>query len=346
MTRTWIRPLVVSTAVIAALGYLVVMPILDGYLDKYEERPSSFVVEELDSLEILGIRSAKLFVFAIFSYVGACVGSFLNVVAWSAPHGQSIGLRTSACPSCGVPIRRLDNVPIFSYLALKGRCRSCGVAIPLRYFAVELLGFSIFASLFLFELVNGAANVPAFAHYPHTGILWIILYAKWPVIGIYCFHVAMLCLMLTFALMEVDGLRCPRWMSFGTIAVFAILAISAPLLHTVTFDAKLPLALPDSLPEFVVRAISCFVGGLLGWCAALLAGRWSRAFVHPVAWILFGVVMGWQATLTVTLFWTLGMVVIRSSRSRRGVTWLGPTPLLFAVAFVHHPFWNTLYELW
>lgn len=346
MPRISVRTIVVWTAIVAALVYLVVMPFVDIYVKQAEERPSSFVVEEPDTLEMLGIRSAKLFVFAIFSYVGACVGSFLNVVAWSAPHGESIALRSSSCPSCNAPIRRLDNLPIFSYLALKGRCRSCDVPIPLRYFIVELIGFSIFASLFLFELVTGAENVPAFLHYTHAGILWIILYAKWPVIGIYLFHVAMFCLMLTFALMEIDGLRCPRWMSFGTIITFLALATAAPLLHTVTFDAKLPVSVPDSIPDFVIRAASCLVGGAVGWIASLLAGRLYQTSVHPVAWILFGVAMGWQATSTVLLLWMLGALALRLARRHRRVTWLGPTSLFFAAAMLHHPFWNTLYKLW
>ncbi|MEO9595206.1 hypothetical protein, partial [Rhodopirellula bahusiensis] len=53
-------------------------------------------------------------------------------------------------------------------------------AVAIRYLIVELIAAGIFASLFLVELVTGAANVPGFQHYAYTGILWIILYTKWP----------------------------------------------------------------------------------------------------------------------------------------------------------------------
>ena len=58
------------------------------------------------------------------------------------------------------PIRRIDNLPLISYLNLGGRCRNCLSAIPVRYFLTELIGATIFGSLFLYELVTGAANVP------------------------------------------------------------------------------------------------------------------------------------------------------------------------------------------
>jgi leader peptidase (prepilin peptidase) / N-methyltransferase len=71
-------------------------------------------------------------------FPGLALGSFLNVVAARVPIRRSIVRPASACMSCGTPIRRLDNVPVLSYLWLRGRCRACGARIPLRYPAVEL----------------------------------------------------------------------------------------------------------------------------------------------------------------------------------------------------------------
>jgi leader peptidase (prepilin peptidase) / N-methyltransferase len=70
---------------------------------------------------------------------GACVGSFLNVVAWRVPLGKSIVWPGSHCPACGSPIAWFDNIPILSYLVLGGRCRNCGGSISARYAAIELL---------------------------------------------------------------------------------------------------------------------------------------------------------------------------------------------------------------
>jgi leader peptidase (prepilin peptidase)/N-methyltransferase len=75
---------------------------------------------------------------ALFA-AGAVFGSFLNVVIHRMPRGRSVVRPPSACPACGTPVRPFDNVPILSYLLLRGRCRECGVRISPRYLAVEIL---------------------------------------------------------------------------------------------------------------------------------------------------------------------------------------------------------------
>jgi leader peptidase (prepilin peptidase)/N-methyltransferase len=69
---------------------------------------------------------------------GLLIGSFLNVVVHRVPAGLSISSPPSACPSCHAPIAAYDNVPVLSWLALRGRCRSCRTAISARYPIVEL----------------------------------------------------------------------------------------------------------------------------------------------------------------------------------------------------------------
>ena len=76
---------------------------------------------------------------AVFAAPGLAIGSFLNVVAARLPLRRSIVKPRSACMSCGTEIAGRDNVPLVSYLVLRGKCRSCGVRIPLRYPAVELV---------------------------------------------------------------------------------------------------------------------------------------------------------------------------------------------------------------
>src|SRR5258708_6698194 len=66
------------------------------------------------------------------------VGSFLNVVVSRLPVGRSLSTPSSACPHCDAPIRTRDNIPVLSYLLLRGRCRDCRALIGLRYPAVEL----------------------------------------------------------------------------------------------------------------------------------------------------------------------------------------------------------------
>ncbi|WP_273654661.1 prepilin peptidase [Cellulomonas fimi] len=69
--------------------------------------------------------------------VGLAVGSFLNVVIWRVPRGESVVHPPSACPRCGRAIRPYDNVPVVSWLVLRGRCRDCGEPIAVRYPLVE-----------------------------------------------------------------------------------------------------------------------------------------------------------------------------------------------------------------
>jgi len=83
--------------------------------------------------------------------VGACIGSFLNVVIHRLPRGESIVSPRSRCPGCGRAIPPWENIPIVSFLALGGKCAGCGMEISWRYPAVELLTASGFAALFLLD---------------------------------------------------------------------------------------------------------------------------------------------------------------------------------------------------
>ncbi|HEX5449980.1 MAG TPA: prepilin peptidase [Gaiellaceae bacterium] len=77
--------------------------------------------------------------FAAVAFVpGLAIGSFLNVVAARLPHGRSIVKPRSACMHCSAEIRSRDNIPVVSYVLLRGRCRDCGGSISLRYPTLEL----------------------------------------------------------------------------------------------------------------------------------------------------------------------------------------------------------------
>ncbi len=78
--------------------------------------------------------------------VGLMIGSFLNVVVWRVPRGESIVSPPSACPRCEHPIRARDNIPLISWLALRGRCRDCSEPISPRYPLVEALTGAFFGS--------------------------------------------------------------------------------------------------------------------------------------------------------------------------------------------------------
>src|SRR3954471_17144403 len=78
---------------------------------------------------------------------GLLIGSFLNVVAYRVPRRESLVSPGSRCPSCGHAIAPYDNVPVLSWLVLRGRCRHCGARISARYPAVELVTALVFAAV-------------------------------------------------------------------------------------------------------------------------------------------------------------------------------------------------------
>ena len=90
------------------------------------------------------------------------LGSFLNVVAARLPEGRSLAHPPSACRSCGSQIAWRDNVPVVSYLLLRGRCRTCGVRIGARYLAVELMTAFLVTACFLSFGLTADAFLAAF----------------------------------------------------------------------------------------------------------------------------------------------------------------------------------------
>jgi len=100
---------------------------------------------------------ALLFPLSITAAVGLAIGSFLNVVVHRVPAGLSVARPASACPGCGNSIRRRDNVPVLSWLVLRGRCRDCRTSISARYPIVELA----------------------------TGLFFVLVAARlWPLVGV------------------------------------------------------------------------------------------------------------------------------------------------------------------
>jgi leader peptidase (prepilin peptidase)/N-methyltransferase len=79
--------------------------------------------------------------------LGLTIGSFLNVVIYRVPRDESIISPRSRCPSCAAPIKEYDNVPVLSWIVLRGKCRNCHARISPRYIVVELATGALFAGL-------------------------------------------------------------------------------------------------------------------------------------------------------------------------------------------------------
>ncbi len=97
-------------------------------------------------MELIGIPS--WFVNGVVLTLGLLIGSFMNVVVARLPHDQSVVRPRSRCPGCGNTIAWYDNIPVLSYLWLRGRCRGCQKSISLRYPVIELLTALLFMAVF------------------------------------------------------------------------------------------------------------------------------------------------------------------------------------------------------
>lgn len=106
---------------------------------------------------------------------GALFGSFLNVVIYRLPRGSSVAAGRSKCPQCRETIRALDNIPIVSWLLLRGKCRRCGWRIPARYPLVEALS-TVAAILCVWKF---GATLQAAWHYAFVAIMIAITFIDW-----------------------------------------------------------------------------------------------------------------------------------------------------------------------
>ena len=134
-----------------------------------------------------------LFVFAF----GICIGSFLNVVIYRLPREKSLVKPPSSCPKCGQRIRFYDNIPLLSWLALRGKCRFCKAPISIRYFTIELLTGLVFVGLLAIYFYT---DVRKFEINSQFGI-GAFFQGGW---YFYLIHIAMLAALITASAIDLE----------------------------------------------------------------------------------------------------------------------------------------------
>lgn len=218
--------------------------------------------------------------------LGACVGSFLNVVVWRLPREESLLWPASHCPRCGTTLAWFENIPVLGWLALRGRCRHCQARISGRYPAVEALC----SGLWLLVLL---AQPDAMGSAPSQPMVWI---AGW----------ILMSLLLLLALIDLDQLWIPesicRWgVVLGWLATVALGWSQSPagarhLLTSHLLAASLGLVGFELLGALAARWMGrpalgsgdAKVGALLGaWL-----GPWGMALAVLVAVLLAALVGG------------------------------------------------------
>ncbi len=173
-------------------------------------RPSQTIQTTRPDLAAAALNAtfATDFITALWlGFTGACIGSFLNVVAYRMPLGMSVVWKSSHCPKCSHPIRAYDNVPVLGWLWLRGKCRDCGEPISPRYAIVEfIMGLAFFVLAYL-ELFSGGANLPGGPITEFTGAVGNVWYPQWELILWYGGHTLFLCFLTCLVLMSMDAKR-------------------------------------------------------------------------------------------------------------------------------------------
>lgn len=154
--------------------------------------------------------------FAFFSlFFGACVGSFLNVCIYRIPRDESVVTPRSHCPHCGTLIPWYLNVPVASWLCLRGKCASCKGPIAFRYTLVELLTATLFLAVFLKWALPQAMHMLPIPHPSIIPIYWLFLAGL--VLG-------------TFV--DFEHFIIPDSVTIGGMVAGPILSALAPVLHS------------------------------------------------------------------------------------------------------------------
>jgi leader peptidase (prepilin peptidase)/N-methyltransferase len=188
------------------------------------------------------------FVVVVCAVLGLAIGSFLNVVIYRVPAGKSVVSPPSSCPGCGSLIAPRDNIPVVSWLLLRGRCRNCGQPISARYPAIEALTAVLFALIgarfgaswsLPGELIFAAALValaaidlerfllPRAIVYPAGGLTLVALviaaaaHGQW-----HRFGVAAACAAASFAVFFAINFIRPAWMGFGDVRLSALIGLA------------------------------------------------------------------------------------------------------------------------
>jgi leader peptidase (prepilin peptidase)/N-methyltransferase len=167
------------------------------------------------------------YVWLAFAFViGVMVGSFLNVCIVRLPTEKSLLWPGSRCGHCLQPVRWYNNIPLFSYLWLRGRCRTCGTGFSARYFVIELATGLGFAALFYLEVmldIHHWANRPG-----HQRVLVEYGIYPWQWVWVYVHHVVLFCFLLVASATDLSGREIPMSLTATGTVIGLIFSVIFP----------------------------------------------------------------------------------------------------------------------
>lgn len=239
---------------------------------------------------------------ALMGVLGAMIGSFLNVVIHRLPREQSIVFPNSTCPRCSARIKAYDNIPILSFLILRGQCRACSAPISPRYPAVEALTALLFAAVTW-----------------HDRLSFALL-----------FDLAFTASILALLFIDAEHMILPNAITYPGILFALITRAVIPYLagpshfddlpQLITF---FPPAWPVPLVSLIGAAIGALAGGgslwLMGFLWKKLRGVEAMGFGDVKMMFMVGAYLGWRLTiLTILIGAFSGSLVGISLMLRRG----------------------------
>ena len=246
-----------------------------------------------------------MILFSIFVFViGAAIGSFLNVCIYRIPAEESIVRPASRCPSCGHPIRFYDNIPIFSFLLLRAKCRDCGAKISWRY-----------------PLIEGI-----------TGLMAYLLFLKFGISLNFLVYFIFTAVLIVITFIDIDHQIIPDCISLPGIPLFflaAVFVIGLPWLEALIgllAGGGVLLAIALGYELLTKREgmgggdikLLAMIGGFLGWKSLIFVLLFSS---------LSGAVIG------------IAAMIIKKQDTKYAVPF-GPFLSLAAVAYI---FWGDLF---
>lgn len=236
-----------------------------------------------------------LYTLYAFAFVfGTLWGSFLNVVIYRVPAGLSVVRPASRCPSCQTPIRARDNIPILSWLLLRGRCRTCEAKISVRYPLIELLvgllGLALAVHVFgprLGAVLDGRAELLELV------VPWLVLFAWF-------------CALVALFFIDLDVTELPPEITVPGILLGILYAYAVPEVGLVA----------DLVPN--VGLVDALLGAVIGGGVILLLivgyyvlrGRIGLGFGDIWMMAMVGAFLGWQGLFFIYLASSLQGVLV------------------------------------
>lgn len=271
-------------------------------------------------------------------FLGGSIGSFLNVVVYRLPLGLSVVSPPSFCPRCKTPISARDNLPVFGWLLLGGKCRTCREPIAARYPIVEGIAGILLVVLAFAEPLSGGATLPLVRGFGAP---------QYPLYGMAVYHFALLTTLLGAALMAIDRSPIPRSYWLWALAIGLVPPLIWPTLRPVSLGW--PMNIGTGAIEGLVGAVMGFAFGTFASPAAVASPRETEQDLRAggdavLAGACLGAYLQWQAAggimLAAAVAWSAWQLLRRLGTERQ-LPWL---VLLFPITTVWIVGWRRLAE--